>query len=135
MSDEEKKLAELEGLAKRKLIAEFAVENAEVVKRRREKTFQARNNKDNGETNTDKKSFDRKRRRDDKDDGKGKGDSRKNDKRARKGSNKKGNMNKGVKPAPNGNQPESKATQNKSGLSDNVKNIIGIKRKRRKGKN
>lgn len=135
MSDEEKKLAELEGLAKRKLIAEFAVENAEVVKRRREKTFQARNNKDNGETNTDKKSFDRKRRRDDKDDGKDKGDSRKNDKRARKGSNKKGNMNKGVKPAPNGNQPESKATQNKSGLSDNVKNIIGIKRKRRKGKN
>ena len=136
MSDEEKKLAELEGLAKRKLIAEFAVENAEVVKRRREKTFQARNNKDSGETNTDKKSFDRKRRRDDRDDGKdNRGDSRKNDKKARKGSNKKGNMNKGAKPAPNGNQPESKATQNKSGLSDNVKNIIGIKRKRRKGKN
>ncbi|CUM50427.1 unnamed protein product [Debaryomyces tyrocola] len=135
MTDEEKKLAELEGLAKRKLIAEFAVENAEVVKRRREKTYQARNNKE-GENNTEKKSFDRKRKRDDRDDGKdNKGDSRKNDKRARKGSNKKGNMNKGAKPTPNGNQAESKGPQNKSGLSDNVKNIIGIKRKRRKGKN
>ena len=135
MTDEEKKLAELEGLAKRKLIAEFAVENAEVVKRRREKTYQARNNKE-GENNTEKKSFDRKRKRDDRDGGKdNKDDPRKNDKRARKGSNKKGNMNKGGKPTPNGNQTESKGPQNKSGLSDNVKNIIGIKRKRRKGKN
>ena len=135
MTDEEKKLAELEGLAKRKLIAEFAVENAEVVKRRREKTYQARNNKE-GENNTEKKSFDRKRKRDDRDGGKdNKDDPRKNDKRARKGSNKKGNMNKGAKPTPNGNQTESKGPQNKSGLSDNVKNIIGIKRKRRKGKN
>lgn len=135
MTDEEKKLAELEGLAKRKLIAEFAVENAEVVKRRREKTYQARNNKE-GEDKTEKKSFDRKRKRDDRDDGKdNKGDPRKNDRKARKGSNKKGNMNKGAKPTPNGNQTESKGPQNKSGLSDNVKNIIGIKRKRRKGKN
>ena len=135
MTDEEKKLAELEGLAKRKLIAEFAVENAEVVKRRREKTYQARNNKED-ENNTEKKSFDRKRKRDDRDGGKdNKGDPRKNDKRARKGPNRKGNMNKGAKPTPNGNQTESKGPQNKSGLSDNVKNIIGIKRKRRKGKN
>ena len=133
MTYEEKKLAELEGLAKRKLIAEFAVENAEVVKRRREKTYQARHNKE-GENNTEKKSFDKKRKRDDSDDGKD-SNSRKNGKKARKGSNKKGNMNKGAKPTPNGNQTESKELLNKSGLSDNVKNIIGIKRKRRKGKN
>ena len=132
LTDEEKKLAELEGLNKRRLIVEFAIENAQVVKRRREKEMIARNqNKDNS----------KKRKRDDNEEedngdaestskGKKFGSSDKKQKKARKGSQKKGNMNKG---APKSEELQKEPT-NKSGLSENVKKIIGLKRKRRKSK-
>ncbi|KAF6063324.1 RNA recognition motif family protein [Candida albicans] len=123
---------ELEGLNKRRLIVEFAIENAQVVKRRREKEMIARNqNKDNS----------KKRKRDDNEEedngdaestskGKKFGSSDKKQKKARKGSQKKGNMNKG---APKSEESQKEPT-NKSGLSENVKKIIGLKRKRRKSK-
>ncbi|CAX44674.1 nucleolar protein Nop4, putative [Candida dubliniensis CD36] len=130
LTEEEKKLAELEGLNKRRLIVEFAIENAQVVKRRREKEMIARNqNKENS----------KKRKRDDEDNdetertSKGKKSGASSDrkqKKARKGSQKKGNMNKG---APKSEESQKEST-NKSGLSENVKKIIGLKRKRRKSK-
>lgn len=130
LTEEEKKLAELEGLNKRRLIVEFAIENAQVVKRRREKEMIARNqNKENS----------KKRKRDDEDNdetertSKGKKSGASSDrkqKKARKGSQKKGNMNKG---APKSEELQKELT-NKSGLSENVKKIIGLKRKRRKSK-
>ncbi|EGW35020.1 uncharacterized protein SPAPADRAFT_69369 [Spathaspora passalidarum NRRL Y-27907] len=123
LTDEEKKVAKLEGLAKRRLIAEFAIENAQVVKRRREKVMIARKHGTEGD-NKDYK--DKKRRR-------GDDDNEKSDKpgnKKRKGPSRKGNMNKGPKSA----AVEQSEPKNKSGLSDDVKKIIGMKRMRRKGK-
>ncbi|CAK9438361.1 uncharacterized protein LODBEIA_P25850 [Lodderomyces beijingensis] len=136
MTDDEKKVAKLEGLSKRRLIVEFAVENAQVVKRRREKEMISRkSNKDGG----DKESNSRKRKRDDDKDGDGDEVQEKNGgksakKQKRKGSSKKGNMNKGGKPKEGPVSKPVKEPKNKSGLSDNIKSIIGQKRKRRKGK-
>ncbi|RCK56292.1 Nucleolar protein 4 [Candida viswanathii] len=131
LDDEQKKLAELEGLSKRRLIVEFAIENAQVVKRRREKEMIARNmNKDGGKK--------RKREDGDDDEGEGEGDAKggksgnKKQKKGRKGSQKKGNMNKGAKSS--GDSAAKSEPKNKSGLSDDVKKIIGLKRKRRKTK-
>lgn len=129
LTDDEKKVAEFEGLSKRKLIAEFAIENAQVMKRRRDKVFQSRNDNNRGEHGDSKDSRDnkrgdrrdRKRNRDDESAGNDK-------KKARKGSAKKGNMNKGGAAA-------TPKDSNPSGMTDEMKKLIGIKRKRRKGKN
>ncbi|EGV61979.1 hypothetical protein CANTEDRAFT_115436 [Yamadazyma tenuis ATCC 10573] len=106
LNDEERKLAELTGLNKRKLIVEFAVENSQVVKRRRDKVYQARTHhgKDEGEENGSRKrrSY----------------DDRKADKKQKR----------------NDKAPTPQAKP-KSGLSDDVKQIIGAKRRKRKGKN
>ncbi|RCK60445.1 Nucleolar protein 4 [Candida viswanathii] len=132
LDDEQKKLAELEGLSKRRLIVEFAIENAQVVKRRREKEMIARNmNKDGG----------KKRKREDGDEDEDEDDEKsgksgnKKQKKGRKGSQKKGNMNKGGKSSGESSSAAAKPEpKNKSGLSDDVKKIIGLKRKRRKTK-
>ncbi|KAK6198870.1 uncharacterized protein RJT21DRAFT_51770 [Scheffersomyces amazonensis] len=129
LTEEEQKLAQLEGINKRRLIAEFAIENAQVVRRRREKVFQSRNKNDKSEDNKGKKNFKKRSRDGDDDDESSNKRSKGFDKKARKGSAKKGNMNKGPK------SDQSKEVKNKSGLSDDVKKIIGIKRRRRKGKN
>lgn len=134
LSDEQKKMAELEGLSKRRLIVEFAIENAQVVKRRREKEMIARNiNKDGGKK--------RKREDSDEDDDNQKNnkDSKfdsKRQKKGRKGSQKKGNMNKGNmnKGGKSNDNAAKSEPKKKSGLSDDVKKIIGIKRMRRKSK-
>lgn len=120
LDEKEKKLAVSEGINRRKLIVEFAVENAQVVKRRREMVMVARHGK---------------RKRDDED-----VDEEQNDKKKqkKKGPFRKGNMNKGPKSKGDGEKSEkaeAKSEKPKSGLSDNVKNIIGRKRKMRKGKN
>lgn len=132
LSEEEQKLAKLEGLSKRQLIVEFAIENAQVVKRRRDKVFQTRGRSDDYDrgSNPNPNQRDRKRRRDDnKDDDK---QDFKNNKKARKGSSKKGNMNKGQsKPAGDNSTPKPKE---QSGLSGDVKQLIGMKRMRRKNK-
>lgn len=115
MTEEEKKLADLEGINKRKLIVEFAVENAKVVKRRKEMVMVARHSK---------------RRRDDDDgDEKAGGDSRASKKQKKKGPSRKGNMNKGPKAG------KSEETPKPAGdlTAENVKHIIGRKRRGKKG--
>ncbi|KAG5421667.1 NOP4 [Candida metapsilosis] len=124
MTDEEKKVAKLDGLNKRRLIVEFAVENAQVVKRRREKEIISRKFDKEGGSN------DRKRKRND-DDEEDEGASKKQ-RKGKKGPSRKGNMNKGGAKAQSAESD--KEPKNKSGLSDNIKSIIGQKRKRRKGK-
>lgn len=123
LDDEEKKIAELEGLAKRKLIVEFAIEHANIVKRRREKMLHARkssagvenkrkrsNDEEEKETTTEPKS-----------------------KKSKKNTKKKqGNTNKGMhvgkKTIVEDKEPS------KSGLDDDTKKLIGMKRKRRQQK-
>lgn len=124
LTDEEKKMAELEGLSKRKLIAEFAIENAQVMKRRRDKVFQSRLGSGDKKDENDSS---KKRRRDDKEGPSGTG----NGKKARKGSQKKGNMNKGNM---NKGGEAATAAPNNSGMSEDMKKLIGMKRMRRKGK-
>lgn len=120
LSEEEKKLVSLDGLTKRKLIVEFAIENAQVVKRRKEKEFMARQNK-------------RKREGDDAEEDEEEQSQRKNKKR--KGPSRKGNMNKGAKSKDEKDskvKTGEKESDKKSGLSENVKNIIGRKRRSKK---
>lgn len=120
LSEEEKKLVSLDGLTKRKLIVEFAIENAQVVKRRKEKEFMARQNK-------------RKREGDDAEEDEEEQSQRKSKKR--KGPSRKGNMNKGAKSKDEKDskvKTGEKESDKKSGLSDNVKNIIGRKRRSKK---
>lgn len=110
MSDEQKKVASLEGLNKRQLIAEFAIENAQVVRRRQDRVMAARlkrGREDDGEEAADKR------------------DSR--NPKKRKGPSRKGNMNKGAK--------AEKPPQDSKAESDTVKHIIARKRKGRKAKN
>lgn len=125
MTDEEKKVAKLDGLNKRRLIVEFAVENAQVVKRRREKEIISKK----FDKEKDKDGNDKKRKRDDDNDN---GETRSKKQRKGKGPLRKGNMNKGGAKAQESKLE--KEPRNKSGLSDNIKSIIGQKRKRRKGK-
>lgn len=125
LTEEEKKQASLEGLTKRKLIVEFAIENAQVVKRRRDKVFQSRKRNDDGEEPVDKK-----RKREHLHDEDENGSTNKKNKKARKGSAKKGNMNKG-QPKKTGNEVKEKPT---SGLTNDVKLLIGKKRRMRKNK-
>lgn len=118
MTEEEAKGVSIDVTNKRKLIAEFAIENAQVVKRRKEKEFLARNNK-------------RKRSEDGEDEDESERPAKKD--RKRKGPSRKGNMNKGAKTdkKKDGND---KKIESKSGVSDSVKGIIGRKRRDRKGK-
>lgn len=120
LDEKEKKLAATEGLNKRKLIVEFAIENAQVVKRRREMVMVARHGK---------------RKRDDGEEEDGEDGKETKKQKKKKGPFRKGNMNKGPKNKPeDGEKNEEKKEKPKSGFSDNVKNIIGRKRKMRKGK-
>lgn len=115
LDEDEKKIAATEGMNKRKLIVEFAIENAQVVKRRRDKVMVARHQKRPREDEDEEDERSNKKQR------KGKGPSRK------------GNMNKGGDKKPKEAKPVE--VKSKPGISDNVKHIIGRKRKLRKGKN
>lgn len=125
LTDEEKKLASLEGISKRRLIVEFAIENAKVVKRRRDQKMISRHGKRSRDDNEDddeqaKKGQDLKKQK-------------------RKGPSRKGNMNKGAKKDKPASKPVAKestdAKGSKSGLTDDIKHVIARKRKNRKGKN
>ncbi|CAM9016029.1 unnamed protein product [Wickerhamomyces anomalus] len=129
LTDEEKKVVQIDANKKRKLIVEFAVEHANVIKRRREKIFHAkklgteggykRKREDGTEPSPEEATEAPQDKR------------QKRDKKGRK-PNKKGNMNKGPKPQTE-KKPETAST-NKSGLDDNTKKLIGMKRKRRQQK-
>lgn len=123
MTEEEKKLASLEGLSKRRLIVEFAIENAKVVKRRRDQKMISRHGKRSRDEDDDEEDEKLKLLK----------------KQKRKGPSRKGNMNKGPKgakkPAEEKPDAEEKAEASKSGLSDSIKHVIARKRKNKKGKN
>ncbi|OWB71049.1 organic cyclic compound binding protein [[Candida] boidinii] len=135
MTDEEKKASSTDNLKKRRLIVEFAVENANVVKRRRERSLMSRvkglkRRRDAASTGGDGDDDDeetsssngKKRPRKELSDKK-----KKNIKRG----GKKGNMNKGGDKSSNGGD---EGSNGKSGLSNDVKKLIGIKRRRKQGK-
>lgn len=124
LSEEEKKETDMTGLSKRKLIAEFAIENAQVVRRRKEKVFQARTS--GGKPREDK--FGKKRSADDESENTDKRN--KKHKPNRKGNMNKGNMNKGPKQPSEG----SNSKPEKPSTDDNIKRLIGKKRKQRKNK-
>ncbi|KAG7902877.1 hypothetical protein KL907_004010 [Ogataea polymorpha] len=115
LTEEQKKVAESEGtIAKRRLIVEFAIENAKVVKRRHEHIAhsKAKSHRKDGEGH----------------------DSGRDRKRQREGGDKRG---------ANGRPKDSKRRKtdtqtapetSKSGLPNDVKRLIGFKRKRRHAK-
>lgn len=116
MTEEEIKRTSIDSTNRRKLIAEFAIENAQVVKRRKEKEFLARNNKrKRSEVDDDEEESEQPGRKDKK----------------RKGPSRKGNMNKGAK---TDKKKDEKKAESNSGVSDSVKGIIARKRRDRKGK-
>lgn len=134
LDEEQKKLAELSGLSRRRLVVEFAIENAKVVKRRKDNVLQARlKDKKEGldEKGQDRKPYDRKSHDNKHHDKRGSKRSRDDDdkrgskkhKPNRKGNMNKGNMNKGEKEKPAEGE-----------VSDSVKQMIGKKRKQRKNK-
>ncbi|GAV55032.1 hypothetical protein ZYGR_0AS03550 [Zygosaccharomyces rouxii] len=96
LNEEERKLADLDQKASRRLCVEFAIENASVVKRRRERVKQARE--------TSKK-------KDEKED-----------------------SNQDTKSSHNDNKSGQKRKREDSGLSDDTKRLIGLKRKKRQNK-
>ncbi|KAG7828398.1 hypothetical protein KL920_003535 [Ogataea angusta] len=119
LTEEQKKVAESEGtIAKRRLIVEFAIENAKVVKRRHEQIAfsKAKSHKRDGEGQGSGR--DRKRPRESGRDERANGD--------RRGANGRPNDSKRRRPDTH-NAPET----SKSGLPNDVKRLIGFKRKRR----
>ncbi|GME77095.1 unnamed protein product [[Candida] boidinii] len=134
MTEEERKASSTDNLKKRRLIVEFAVENANVVKRRRERSLMSRvkglkrrrdaasaGDGDDDDDEESSASKDKKRPRKELSDKK-----KSNIKRG----GKKGNMNKGGDKSSNGDE----GSNGKSGLSNDVKKLIGIKRRRKQGK-
>lgn len=125
LTEEEKKLVLFDDSTKRRLIVEFAIENAQVVKRRMEKVSESRKQKSDAPAEESKK-----RKRDQNNDDKDESatDSKKKLKRP---SYKKGNMNKTAKASKLDTKTEdSKAPK----VSEDVKQIIAQKRKRRQQK-
>lgn len=130
LTDEEKKLAEIEGLNKRKLIVEFAIEHANIVQRRRDKMEHSQKSSDGakrkiGEDVADDPVFKRSRR-----------DFKDNDYKGNKGvkKGKMGNTNKGAHVGQkkfDGEQPEKPTS---SGMDEDTKKLIGMKRKRKQQK-
>lgn len=142
LTEEQKKIAEKEKtINRRRLVVEFAIENASVVKRRYEQIVRSRSE---GTTLKRKRSADDEG--DEKDDrfrSNGNKDSKfakSSDKRHKPGNGKgkRGNMNKGPnvgKSKPSSGEDQAK-DESKSAVSEDVKRIIGKKRRQRKqGKN
>ncbi|KAG0672837.1 RNA recognition motif-containing protein [Pichia californica] len=132
LTEEQKKMAEKDkSINKRRLVAEFAIENASVVKRRYEQIVRSRNEGTDG-SNKRKRDFEK----DDSDKKNGKSFD-KNNKR-QKTSNfkgKRGNLNKGPNVGKSNQSKDDKKT-NDSDVAENVKRIIGKKRRQKKqGKN
>ena len=98
LTDEEKKLVDVEGLTRRRLCVEFAIENANVVKRRRELT--------KGMRESSKRKLEEAESNETQQD---------DNKKAKTVNSTDGNS-------------------SKSGVDENIKRLIGFKRKRKQGK-
>ncbi|KAG7888349.1 hypothetical protein KL936_003561 [Ogataea polymorpha] len=115
LTEEQKKVAESEGtIAKRRLIVEFAIENAKVVKRRHEQIAhsKAKSHRKDGEGQ----------------------DSGRDRKRQREGGDKKGANGRPKDPKRRKTDAQTAPETSKSGLPNDVKRLIGFKRKRRHAK-
>ena len=122
LTDEGKNLIDLESKNKRRLIVEFAIENAKVVKRRREQKMiarQCKRSRDEDEEEVNDKEDDRKSKKQKKD----------------KFKAKKGNMNKGLKPAKGDAKSPTTKNEVQNRHSDSIKHVIARKKKSRKAKN
>lgn len=133
LTDEQKRMAEREKtINRRRLVVEFAIENASVVKRRQEQIIRSRNEgathkrkRDDGD-NDDKEKDIKKAKFD-------KNSSNRNHASRGKGG-KRGNMNKGQNVGKS--KPSNAVKDTKADVSEDVKRIIGKKRRQRKaGKN
>ncbi|KAG7900319.1 hypothetical protein KL935_003062 [Ogataea polymorpha] len=115
LTEEQKKVAESEGtIAKRRLIVEFAIENAKVVKRRHEQIAHSKAKSHRKDREGQDSGRDRKRQRE-------------------------GGDKKGANGRPKDSKRRKTETQtapetSKSGLPNDVKRLIGFKRKRRHAK-
>lgn len=130
LDEEEKKLVLADGpVKKRNLVVEFAIEHANVVKRRKEKMAQAK-----------KSANENKRSRDDGDTEQANDADTPKSKKQKRGPKKQGNNNKGAHVGKKGAKPaastddKKKGEPTKSGLDDETKKLIGMKRKRRQNK-
>ncbi|CCE83193.1 Piso0_003765 [Millerozyma farinosa CBS 7064] len=142
MSEEEKAVADLDGNKKRRLIVEFAIENAKVIKRRKERVIVSRmNNKRKNEEADDeadgKDAPPAKRQKHASSSSKKpfkKGSKDNKDNKSSKGN--KGN--KGSKSSKSSDNSKKDHTSSKAGkgdsLPDNIKKLIGFKRKRKMNK-
>lgn len=131
LTEEQRKMAEREKTTgKRRLVVEFAIENASVVKRRYEQIIRSREDNSNPKRKRedDKDGKDKKRSFDKKD---GKFD--KGNKRQKTGKpGKRGNMNKGPKEGTSKTPNEDDDSNSK--VNDSVKRIIAQKRRQRKNR-
>jgi nucleolar protein 4 len=133
LTDEEKKLAELQGLSKRSLVVEFAIEHANILQRRREKMTLARKfagdvkrKRADGDDEGDDSNEQQPKRV--KKDNKKNGDRKSGNKKGKK----QGNTNKGAHVGQK--KMETVEETPKSGLDDETKKLIGMKRKRKQHK-
>jgi nucleolar protein 4 len=158
LSEEEKKVAQAEKFNKRILVVEFAIEHANIIKRRREKMELARKEADTIKRRREGKGEDENGKQDgevdediddnledDDDDEEEEEDEyskpaakkqKKNDKKAKKKPQRKGNLNKGPQVGTKSKTTDTPSEATKSGLDEDTKKLIGLKRKRkqRKGK-
>lgn len=142
MSEEEKALADLDANKKRRLIVEFAIENAKVIKRRKERVLVSRmNNKRNNEEVDDeadgKDAPPAKRQKHALSSSKKpfkKGSKDNKDNKGSKG-NKVSKSNKSSKSSDNSKKDPTTTKAGKGDLlPDNIKKLIGFKRKRKMNK-
>lgn len=131
LTEEQKRMAEREKtINRRRLVVEFAIENANVVKRRYEQIIRSRNE---GGPNKRKRDEDD-NADEEKDVKKGKFDKKSSKKTSKGKGGKRGNMNKG--PAAGKSKSSAEGNDSKADVSEDVKRIIGKKRRQRKaGKN
>ncbi|AEY98567.1 FAGL250Wp [Eremothecium gossypii FDAG1] len=143
MTEEERKAADDDGQTKRRLLVEFALENANVLKTRKERVQRSRDFAPRGSEGGDAEEHKREKRpRDFNSRGSQGGhfEDRKRVKRSREFTSRgsKGGYaddRKRDAPANKKHKPQDNNEKaNKSGLSDDVKRLIGIKRRRKHGK-
>ncbi|AMD22576.1 HHL194Cp [Eremothecium sinecaudum] len=136
VSEEEKKLVDAEGIDQRRLTVEFALENATVVKRRRERIKQSKESgrvkrsaeDDPSDVAADKnKKFKMHKKNDFHRDSRGNKDSRKK-------WSKDSNTTKGSPKYRDSKVSKDAKDSKTSAFSDDIKRLIGFKRKRRQGK-
>ncbi|AGO13628.1 AaceriAGL250Wp [[Ashbya] aceris (nom. inval.)] len=143
MTDEEKKLTDDDGLAKRRLLVEFALDNANVLKTRNERVKRSRefsNNRPDGSREFSNKrpdgsrEFSNNRPGGSREFSNKRSDGPREFNRKRSGGYRAEERRKEMPPNKKHKPQDTNEKTHKSGLSDDVKRLIGIKRRRKNGK-